>query len=150
MAADPRVDPYAGFRFLVEIDSLVVAGFSEVSGLELEMGTEEYQEGGVNHFTHRLPGRFSHPSLVLKRGLSTSRELWDWIQTTVQNVENGTVTRRNVRVVVLDSEGGEARGWEFLRAYPVKWTGPELGADQTGVSIETLELVHEGLSREEL
>lgn len=150
MANEQRSDPYAGFRFLVEIDALIVAGFSEVSGLELEMQPEEYQEGGVNRFTHQLPGRYTHPNLVLKRGLTHSTELWDWVQHTVQDVENGTVERRNVRVIVLDTVGEEARGWEFLRAYPVKWTGPDLSADQAAVALETLELVHEGLAREGL
>lgn len=149
MSAKDRSDPYAGFRFLVEIDSLVVAGFSEVSGLELEMQPEDYPEGGVNRFTHKLPARFDQSNLVLRRGLTDSRELWDWIQGTVQSVENGSVARRNVRVIVLDSTGQESRGWEFLRAYPVKWSGPELSADQGSVAIESLELVHQGLAREE-
>lgn len=148
MSSERPVDPYAGFRFLVEIDSLVAAGFSEVSGLEMEMSTEEYEEGGVNWFTHKLPGRVSHPNLVLRRGVTDSLELWDWIQGTVQNVENGTVERRNVRVIVLDSIGEESRRWEFLRAYPIKWTGPEFSAGDGSVAIEALELVHEGLARE--
>lgn len=148
MSSERRADPYAGFRFLVEIDSLVAAGFSEVSGLELEMSTEEYEEGGVNRFTHKFPGRVSHPNLVLRRGLTDSLELWDWIQGTVGDVENGTIERRNVRVIVLDSTGEESRRWEFLRAYPVKWTGPEFSAGDGSVAIEALELVHEGLGRE--
>ena len=148
MSAEERTDPYAGFRFLVEIDSLVVAGFSEVSGLEMEMSPEEYQEGGVNRFTHKLPGRFSHPNLVLRRGLTDSLELWEWIQGTVQGVESGAIERRNVRVVVLDSTGEEARRWEFLRAYPVKYSGPELSAGDGSVAVEALELVHEGPARE--
>lgn len=148
MSAEGRADPYAGFRFLVEIDSLVVAGFSEVTGLEMEMSPEEYQEGGVNRFTHKLPGRFAHPNLVLRRGLTDSQALWDWVQETALGVESGSVERRNVRVIVLDSTGRESRGWEFLRAYPVKWTGPELSAGDGSVAVEALELVHDGLATE--
>jgi phage tail-like protein len=146
VSAEGRTDPYVGFRFLVEIDSLVVAGFSEVSGLETEMSPEEYEEGGVNRFTHKLPGRVSHPNLVLRRGLTDSRALWAWMQETVLRVGDGSVPRRNVRVMVLDSTGAESRAWVFLNAYPVKWTGPELSAGDASVAIESLELVHEGLA----
>ena len=118
-----------------------------MSGQEKEKSPEEYQEGGVNRFTHKLPGRFSHPNLVLRRGLTDSLELWEWIQGTVQGVESGAIERRNVRVVVLDSTGEEARRWEFLRAYPVKYSGPELSAGDGSVVVEALELVHEGPAR---
>lgn len=146
MSVEERADPYAGFRFLVEIDSLIVAGFSEVSGLELEMQPEDYQEGGVNHFTHKLPARFDHPNLVLRKGLTDSQTLWTWITETVQHVENGTLTRKNLRVIVLDSLGNESWGWEFQDAYPVKWSGPEFSADQGAVALESVELVHRGIS----
>ena len=42
-----RADPYLGFRFLVEIEGLIVGGFSEVSGLQAETEFEEVREGGV-------------------------------------------------------------------------------------------------------
>ncbi|WP_435158785.1 phage tail protein [Haladaptatus sp. DFWS20] len=146
MSAEPRTDPYANCNFLVEVDSLVVAGFSEVSGLDVEMQPEEYQEGGVNEFTHKLPGRYDYPNAVLRRGLTDSRTLWDWANDTADDVGNGTLTRKNVRVILLDSVGSETWGWEFQEAYPVKWTGPEFGADQGSVAIESVELVHRGIS----
>jgi phage tail-like protein len=51
-----RLDPYLNFRFLVEIQGLIVAGFSEVNGLQAEIETFEYREGGLNDYAHRLPG----------------------------------------------------------------------------------------------
>ncbi len=41
MSVGDRQDPYLGCRFLVEIEGLIVAGFSELSGLQVEVGTEE-------------------------------------------------------------------------------------------------------------
>lgn len=145
MSTGTREDPYLGFRFLVEIDALVVAGFSSVSGLEIELETEEYEEGGVNTHSHALPKRFGHPNVVLERGLTDSTELVEWIE----DVRNGTIERRNGRIVLLDSNGEETWGWEFRDAYPVTWAGPELGADQSEVAIERLELAHRGLSKME-
>jgi phage tail-like protein len=143
-----RTDPYLGYRFLVEIDSLIVAGFSEVTGLEMQLQTEDYQEGGVNTYTHKLPTRFEYPNLSLRRGITDSTVLWDW----VQDVSSGlglapAIERRNVRIVLLDAQGAESWGWECRDAYPVRWAGPELRADQGAVAVESLELVHRGLSR---
>ena len=138
-----RTDPYRNYRFAVEIDSLVVGGFSEVRGLERELQVEEYNEGGVDGFTHAFPDRMTSPNLVLKRGLTDSAAFWDWIQ----QVARGVVERKSGRVIVLDSVGEEVRGWAFREAYPVKWTGPELRADEGTVAFETVELTHRGLSK---
>ena len=65
-----RNDPFPGFKFLLELNSIPVGGFSECSGLDLELEVEEYAEGGENRFVHKLPGRRKQSDLVLKRGLS--------------------------------------------------------------------------------
>lgn len=142
MSSSARRDPYLGFRFRVELNGLIAAGFSEVSGLEIRMDPEEYEEGGVNDRTHRLPTRYTQPNLVFQRGLTDSREMWEWMTDAI----NGTVTRRSGRVLLLDTEGKESWDWAFTNAYPVRWAGPDLQADQGAVAIETLELAHEGFS----
>lgn len=152
MAVGDRRDPYLGYRFLVEVDSLVVGGFSEVSGLAVRMKPRTYEEGGVNTYTHKLPTRYEHPNLVLKQGLTDAHELWDWMQEAVADVPVPTPRsslRKNVRVLLQDGTGVESWGWEFRDAYPVSWEGPELRADQGTVAVETLELAHRGLSRME-
>lgn len=141
MSNSSRTDPYLDARFLVEIDSLVVAGFSEVSGLEVELETEEYEEGGINTHTHSLPKRFGYPNLVFERGMTDSRTLWQW----VEDALNGRIERKSGRVFLQDSLGESTWGWEFHEAYPVRWSGPELRADQASVAVETLELTHNGL-----
>lgn len=145
MSTSRKDDPYLGFRFQVEIDSLRVAGFTEVRGLEMEMEPEEYREGGVNTYTHKLPTRFEHPNLAFERGMTDYQEFWLW----VQDVVDGQVTRKNVRIILSDSMGEESWGWECRKAYPVRWAGPELRADEGTVAMETLELAHEGVSKME-
>ncbi len=65
--------PYLSFRFWVEIDSLVVGGFSEVSGLQSEIDLESYEEGGVNDYVHKFPKKAKLSNLVLKRGITLIR-----------------------------------------------------------------------------
>lgn len=134
--------PYLNFRFVVEVDSLVAGGFTEVSGLEREIETEEYDEGGINSHTHTLRAGVTAPNLVLRRGLTDADTLWNWLQ----QVADGDVERKTVLVYLQDARGQAARGWAFRDAYPVKWTGPELTAETGDVAIETLELTHTGIS----
>lgn len=138
-----RNDPYANYRFTVEIESLIVGGFSEVSGLEQTLETEDYQEGGVDGYTHSFPDRMTHPNLTLERGLTDSDTFWTWID----QVKHGQIERRNGRIIVMDRTGREVWGWEFREAYPVKWSGPDLNATDGTVAFESIELTHRGLSR---
>lgn len=138
-----RVDPFRGYRFRLEIGGLVAAGFSEVSGLEAQMQPEDYQEGGG--LTHKLPTRFEYPALTLKRGLTDSRELWEWVSTALSG-RPSTEVRRTVQVYLGDPVGEDVWGWEVSDAYPVRWAGPELQADQGAVAVETIELAHHGIA----
>lgn len=141
--SERRPNPYKSFRFTVELGSVVAAGFSSVSGLEVEMETEEYDEGGVNAAPYTYTTGYRYPNLTLERGMTESVELVDWLI----ECREGKVDRRNVRVLMLDSTGQETWGWEAQQALPVRWSGPELGADMGSVAIESLELAHEKLSR---
>lgn len=141
---DRKPDPSLAFRFLVEIDGLSVGGFSEVTGLQIETMVETYREGGFNDYEHKLAGPTRYPSnLVLKHGLTNDETLWNWHQA----VTRGVIHRKNGSIILLDISGEEYQRWNFTEAYPVKWTGPDLRAGANEVAIETLELVHHGLSK---
>jgi phage tail-like protein len=143
MVTSRTLYPYATFRFRVEIDGITVAGFSEVSGLQVETETEQYEEGGVNDFVHYLPGRTKYQHITLKHGLTGADELWQWYQ----DVAAGRFLRKNGAIILMDTTGEDAWRWNFSNAYPVKWTGPELRADSNTVAFETIELVHHGIKK---
>ena len=139
-----RNDPYAAFRFLVEIEGLVVGGFSEVSGLQAEIDTDEYREGGVNDCVHHLPKGTKYPRLVLKRGITDSDTLWKW-QT---NIRNGQIERHTVHIILLDEQRNRKWDWRFVDAYPTKWSGPDFKADSSTSAVESLELAHHGVRKD--
>lgn len=143
MAVAERNDPFMDYRFIVEIDGLIVAGFSEVSGLQMETDVEDYREGGVNDYIHKFPKESKQANLVLKKGITDSDVLWQWHR----DVVDGNFQRKSGRIVLLDPEGNETWHWTFEGAFPIKWTGPDLNADSSNTAIETLELVHEGLKK---
>ena len=47
-----RIDPLRGFRFLVEMNGLLIGAFARVKGLARELKVESQREGGVNHYEH--------------------------------------------------------------------------------------------------
>ena len=144
MAVGDRNDPYLSFRFVVEIEGLVLGGFTDVSGLQIEVEVEDYREGGLNDYIHRLPGPARYPAnIVLRRGLTDAAGLWQWHQ----EVRRGIIRRKNGSIVLLDSAGEEVWRWNFVDAYPVRWSGPELRAGTADVAVEALELAHRGIVR---
>jgi phage tail-like protein len=141
--AGERTDPYVANRFALEIEGIHEANFAECSGLVVETEVEERHEGGVNEYVHRLPKGSKLANIVLKRGLSDSDRLWAWHQ----DVVAGTVKPKNVSIVLLDALGEERWRWNVAKAFPTKWSGPDLKADASTVAIETLELAHHGIAK---
>ena len=98
-ARAPPVRAFPAFNFAVEIEGLLLGGCSEVSGLESRVETEEYREGGVNGFAHRLPGVASQSNLVLSRGLTANSVMWNWHY----NAVRGVIHRKNGTLMLLDA-----------------------------------------------
>jgi phage tail-like protein len=129
-------------RFTVQIDGLTTGGFLEVSGLGTETEVVEFREGGSND-VRKLPGRTKWPPIVLKRGFTGDRTLHDWA---TANATTGTVIRRSVLVTVHNAQGQPVARWHIQHAWPSKWEGPSFKSSGNEVAMETLELVHEGLT----
>lgn len=144
----PKLDrsqlAHPAFRFVVQIDGVEGATFTQCTLPTLEMEVEERQEGGYNDGTHILPKRVKRGTITLKRGMVSGTELLEWYLA----VMAGEIakSRRQVSIIMLDSMGEEIMRWDFAGAYPVKWTGPELDAASDKVAIETLELAYETLT----
>jgi phage tail-like protein len=140
-----RVDPYGSFDFLVELDGIVRASFTEASGLDSTIDVTEYREGGDNETMRKLPAKTKYSNITLKYGSTDDHELYDWHRQWIKG--DPAAKRKNGSIVLLDRTGQERVRWNFVNAWPVKWTGPSFNAKNNDVSIETLELAHEGLER---
>ena len=134
-------DPYGSFNFIVEIDGIETAGFSEVSGLSAETDIIEYRNGNEDITVRKIPGLKKFTNLTLKRGLTQSQELWEWRRL----VMDGQIERRDGSIIVLDDARNRVLRFVFFRGWPSKWEGPTLNAKSGEVAIETLEIAHEGL-----
>jgi phage tail-like protein len=139
-----RIDPYRDFNFLVELDGIIQASFTECSGIGATTEVIEMREGGDNTTVRKLPGKTTYKNITLKWGLTNSNELWTWYQQVVE----GNPIRKNGSIVVYDlANHVEVVRWNFIRAWPTDWEGPTFNAKGTDIAIETLVLAHEGITR---
>jgi phage tail-like protein len=138
-----RVDPYRGFNFLVEIDGITQAGFQEVGGLDASTDAVDYREGADPNHVRKLTGLNKYSAITLKRGVTDSDELWRWRKSVI----DGRTERKNGSIILLDESGVERIRWNFVNAWPSKWTGPSFNATSTAVAVETLEIMHEEVAR---
>jgi phage tail-like protein len=140
--------PYTSFRFRIEIDGVIVAQVSEVTGLQIETETEPYEEGGVNNYVHQFPKRTKYQHITLKRGITDLDDLWNWYRVVVSGeFKPKKFPRKSGSIILMDVTGKEKWRWNFEGAYPVKWTGPDFKADSNTVAFETIELAHNGITK---
>ncbi|MGL4790222.1 MAG: phage tail protein [Anaerotignaceae bacterium] len=138
--------PYKGFRFKVEIGGVIVAGFNEVTGFDATFDIVEYREGDAADNTPRKqPGLVKYSNVTFKRGVIDAIEFFAWID----EIDKGTITndRKNITIQLLNDEESLVAAWQLLRAWPCKYTGPELKGLSSDIAMETIEFAHEGLVR---
>lgn len=146
-----RDNPYSAFNYVVALggqqgdgsEGSVIGGFSDVSGLGVEVSYAEYRNGNEKFNTVRkVPNTHKLDDVTLKRGLVGSDDLFAWLKT----VRDGTADPRNITITLLDEARQPVATWSLRNAQPKKWTGPALAAKGGGdVAMEELSLVHEGI-----
>lgn len=127
------------YRFAIEIDARRLGAFTECSLPSLEWDVEQIAEGGLNHFVHQLPKTRKQVRVTLKRGLADGRELLEWYLPCLQ----GRFIRKDVTIHLFGYYRGQNRtvfSWTITRAFPTKWSGPQLQSSGKSVAVETLEL----------
>jgi len=139
-------DPIVGFNFGLNLSGVIVGYFTEVSGLGSENEVIEHKitsEG--KEMIRKIPGRLKWGDITLKRGVTSSMDIWQWRK----QVEDGTVNsaRKDGSIMMYDQEGTLVSQWDFERAWPSKLSGPSLKSDDNSVAIEEVTIVHEYITR---
>jgi phage tail-like protein len=138
-------DPYRSFNFQLVIDGIPSGAFSECSGLTAEGDAVDYREGTDRQSNVRkLVGLRKFANIALKRGYTQDTSLWTWYG----NISDGIADRRNVTIVLLNEQRLPVLRWHAERAWINKIEGPAFKASGNEVAIESVELVHEGLTIE--
>lgn len=141
------MDPLRNFRYRLEIDSIVQAGFSEVTIGDLSTDPIEYREGDDITTVTKLNGLNKYGNVMLKWGITDSMELADWHQLIVDDSTPLDDARRSVVIRVQNEAGEEKAAFEIIKAWPCKYDPSDLNATGNEVAIDSLELCNEGIRR---
>ena len=147
-----RENPYPAFNFIVALGGdqgsgdlgAIIGGFSDVSGLGMEVKYSEYRNGNEKVSTVRkVPNTHTVDDVTLKRGVVGAVDAFTWLKT----VRDGTADPRTVTISMLDeSRENTVCTWTLRRAQPKKWSGPTMAAKGGGdVAMEEIVFVHEGV-----
>ncbi|WP_372756874.1 phage tail protein [Mariniflexile sp.] len=135
--------PPVGFHFKVDFTDISNNKndhqFQSVSGLSVDLETEEIAEGGENRFKHKIPVRTKYPNLVLKRGMLMGSGVISWCRKALEDFEIEPI---DVTVSLLDEKHEPLQTWSISKAYPVKWNVADFNAEENKIVIETLELAY--------
>jgi len=141
----PREDPLVGFYYGLEVEGIISAFFSEVSGIGSENEVAESKvvnEKGVQIIL-KIPGRLKWTDVTLKRGITANKHLWNWRKM----VENGNIkeARKNFTIIMYDQTLTPVAQWDFKNGWPSKIEAPAAGS--TEGAFESITIVHEYMVR---
>lgn len=137
--------PFKKYNYLVAIDGVTQAGFSEISAGDITVEPIKYREGNYPKMTPgKLSGLVEYGNVTLKWGMSDNQDFYKWVTA----VGEGKTERKKVTIQLMDDTNKEAKAeWVLDNAWPTKYTAPDFNATSNEVAFESIELAHEGLAR---
>ena len=145
-SADYQANYVLTNRFYVEMGGVIRAAFSECGGFGVDVKKEAYLEGGVNDQQRAFLGHAEFQDMTLKRGMTNDSTFWEWMLETLQGNAQGTRTRRNVNVLMMNQAGETMQLCTLIGAIPISWKAPAFQADSPAVAIEEMTLTYEGIN----
>ena len=135
--------PLVHFQFRVKIDNMELR-FQEVAGINTEAQKIEYRGGNSKVYsTVKMPGIQKSSNATFKKGIvPNSKKIMDYLG----QIKMNTITRSNITVELLDEQNNATMTWILANAWIVKISGTDVKSEGNEISIESMEIVHEGIS----
>ncbi len=152
-----RRDPFRNFNFRIVLGGVQVAACRKMSGLTGTVEVVKFRAGDSGSSVEELsPGRAHYEPVTLEAGLTNDRAFEDWATALIRNEfhPGGRSAepdfRREVEIFVYDIDTNQAvKKFVLHNAWCSKFTAlSELAAEANEVLIETIEIQHEGFTRE--
>ncbi len=151
-----RHDVFRNFNFRILMGGVEVAACRKMSGLDVSVNAIKFRAGNApSSVDECLPGRVEYQPVTFESGITNDTTLEDWAKSLVHNEWSQHQRsaepdfRREVEVRILDLDQREVRRYVIHHCWPSKFTATnELDGGGNDVLIETLELQHEGFTRE--
>lgn len=137
--------PMPKFYFKVTWGDNEIA-FQEVSGLDMQSEEIKYRHGNSKVFSViKMPGMMKYGNVTMKKGVfKGDNKFFDWLI----KIQMNKIDRVPVVISLLDTEDKAIMTWTLLNAWPTKLSSTDLKSEGNEVAIETIEIVHEGLTIE--
>jgi phage tail-like protein len=121
-------------------------GFTEVSGLDIEVEAVTFRDGSSPEDTFRkIPGLRKYSNITLKREIRVGdNDFFTWIN----SKKIGEIDRRDITISLLNADHEPVVVWRVKNAFPVHYYGPVLLSGDGELATETLVLTHEGINIE--
>lgn len=137
------------------------AGFSQVSLPKASIGEITYRENIDNQRSSKIPGLVKFDPVTLSRGVTESRDLYDWYRLVNDELALLSVAnelsrdsskvplqsdnfRKDVIIEVLDRQGEPTKAWYLFNAWPTVYApGNDLDASSEEKLIESITLTYE-------
>jgi phage tail-like protein len=143
-----REDPLVAFKFGLEIEGKLSGYFTTVGGIGSESEVIEHKivnpDSGET-IIQKIPGRLTWTEVSLKRGVTSSIDVWQWRQAIVDGKVDDA--RTNCSVIAYNQANEEIARWNFENAWPSKVMGPDMDSGSTDYMVEEMTIVHEGMTR---
>ena len=139
------MDPHVAHYFEVEIDGIWSGRFQECSGLSITNEIVRIKEGGLNSSAHKFINRSSAGDITLKVGFWNNPELFWWFEAAALD---SWTERKNGSIIILGDNSEQVTRWNFYRAFPLKWEGPQLNAMSSTLAMESVTLACEWIEME--
>ena len=141
-------NPLVAFKFGLEIEGKLSGYFTTVGGIGSESEVVEHKI--VNPDTgetiiQKIPGRLTWTEVTLKRGVTSTIDVWQWRQEVVDGKVDDA--RTNCSIIAFNQANEEIARWNFESAWPSKVTGPDMDSGGTDYMVEEMTIVHEGMLR---
>lgn len=140
-----RKDPLRNFRFRLTIDGITAAGFSECTIPDVTVDVVDYRNGNDPTFMRKLSGLTKYGNVTLKTGVTADTSLYKWHNDVVS--KGAKDNRKSLSIVMVDEAGDDQAQWDLVDAWPTKYDPSDLSSKGNEVLIESIELVHEGITR---
>jgi phage tail-like protein len=135
-------------RWYLEIDGITEGIFQSVDGLNSETEIIEHRHTGPkgNLIINKIPGALKWGNITFKRGITDDKKLQDWRK----KIEDGQIeaNRKNGTITLYSPDLKPVAKYTFVKGWPTKWNASTLDASKNEMAIETMEIAHEGLTRQ--
>ena len=136
-------NPLVAFKFGLEIEGKLAGYFQTVSGIGSESEVIEHKvvdDGTGETIIQKIPGRLTWSDITLKRGVTSSVDVWEWRQEVVDGKVDDA--RTNCSIIAYNQTNDEVARWNLESAWPSKIAGPEMDSGGTDLMVEEMTIVH--------